>query len=201
MEVALTPHLLEMARIVVDHTEAPPQLRKVWKECSCETGARATVSYEQVMLLSTFLRKHGHPLAYVHRLLRGTSVVELPPRKTEMTKERKEFLQKLRAQYKENQYKSMTQNIKMKQPMLVGSGISQDPGMVEMRQTLSAILSLVVTAASAFGFVFWITSGTDARRVLNGLLVTCVVVVAELYFIMRKTYLKAAERPPSREVL
>lgn len=256
MDVALTPHLIKMARTAIVHKDAPSTLVSAWRACCMsddddkenETSLttinkkslhklensnspkddepdlatssnsndnnknsddkknndgkmRKTIPYEQVMLLSTFLRKHGHPSAYVHRLLRGSILMEIAPPKKQMSLEQKQFLAKLKQDYAERQYKSMTQNIKSKNPNLVGSGLSNDPGLREARQTISAVISLVVTAVCVFGIVFWVSTGTDAQRVLNGMFTMCIVVVAELYFLLKSTTISPPEKARTRDSL
>jgi len=95
--------------------------------------------------------------------------------------------ERLEERYLHHEYNMSTANVTgRRKPGFIGrGGLSQDPGVVEVRYTLAKATSFVVTVICSGIVIYLISPGSDVQRILSGVFTAIIVAVAELYFLLR----------------
>ncbi|KAK3742738.1 hypothetical protein QZH41_018949 [Actinostola sp. cb2023] len=112
---------------------------------------------------------------YLHELLEGSELYVPPPKPPEKSPELVARLKKLRTQYERVQYNAMVANIS---PKVLRATSKQ----------LSSIVSFLISIIAAFMFGFVASQygfPSLAMRVIMGIIIACVVAIAEIYFMAR----------------
>ncbi|KXJ26850.1 transmembrane protein 199 [Exaiptasia diaphana] len=194
VNVLLTRRIQKAIVDVQESGETPKELSDRLSEyCSKDLDGNkdkeASIEFSLVREVWQLLKKNSFrsgedKLIYLHELLEGSEVYVSPPKPPERNPELVARLKKLQAQQDRLKYDAMVSNLGPKYDAAKELG-------TEVRTTskqLSSIFNFLVSIAAAFVFGFIASQYAFPNlgmRVIIGIIMACVVAIADIYFMAR----------------